>query len=290
LTWIGRDGRTTRVGDIKGPYVAARLSPDGTRIAVEIDDAQADIGVYDLATGNFHRSTHTPDFDGHPVWSPDGTRFVFASERGPGLQMFWKRWNDFRGAPGALAQVTAELLPLAPGEYARVPHSWSPDGRFVAFTENHPDTRRNIWIAQVDSANAPYPFIASPFEDTQPVFSPDGKWVAYQSNDQGPDAIYVQAFPKGNARILVTADASSPRWAKSGEIFFWKGSRMFAVRVLAVGDTLKVATPTPLFEYSSRPSYDVSPDGHRLLFAQPDPVRTPRDLVLLHGWRAALPR
>jgi hypothetical protein len=65
---------------------------------------------------------------------------------------------------------------------------------------------------------------------------------------------------------------------------------MFAVRVSAVGDTLKVATPTPLFEHSSRPSYDVSPDGQRFLFAQPDPARAPRELVLLHEWRAALPR
>jgi serine/threonine protein kinase/Tol biopolymer transport system component len=291
LTWISRDGRTTRVGDVKGPYFAPRLSPDGTRIAVDIDDGQGDIGVYDLATGNFHRSTHTPEFDGHPVWSPDGTRFLFASERGPGVQMFWKRWNDFRGAPGALAQVAAGHPPLAPGEYARVPHSWSPDGRFVAFTENHPDTRRNIWIAQVDGGGEPYPLIVSPFEDTQPVFSPDGKWLAYQSNDQGPDAIYVQALPKAGARILVSADhASAPRWAQSGEIFFWKAGRMFAVRVSPVGNTLKVGTPTPLFEHSSRPSYDVAPDGRRFLFAQPDPVRTPRDLVLLSGWRAALPR
>jgi len=291
LTWISRDGAATRIGDVKGRFLAPRLSPDGTRIAVDIDDAQADVGVYDLATGSFHRSTHTPEFDGHPVWSPDGTRFVFASERGPGVQLFWKRWNDFRGAPGILAQVAAGYPQLAPGEYARVPHSWSLDGRYVAFTDNHPDTRRNIWIAEVDGGSEPFPFVVSPFEDTQPAFSPDGKWLAYQSNDQGQDAIYIQAFPKPGARIIVSSDgAAAPRWSRSGELFFWKGGRMFAVRVSAAGDTLKIGTPTPLFEISSRPSYDVTPDGRRLLFAQPDPIRTTTDLVLLHGWRVVLPR
>jgi Tol biopolymer transport system component len=291
LTWIGRDGSATRIGNIKGPYGAPRLSPDGTRVALHIDDPRADVGVYDLSTGVLGRITHTPEFEGNPVWSPDGTRVVFASDHGPGVQMFWKRWDDPRGDPGALAQATAAHQPLAPGEYARVPQSWSPDGRFVAFTENRPDTRRDIWIAPVDGAGDPYPLVVSPFEDGEAMFSPDGKWLAYVSNDLGPNAIYVQAFPKDHGRVLVSAeDATVPRWSKRGELFYWKRGRMFAVQVSATGNTPKVGPPMPLFEFGSRPSYDVASDGRRLLFAQPDTLRASKDLVLLHGWRAALSR
>jgi Tol biopolymer transport system component len=245
--------------------------------------------VYDFATGILSRVTHQPEFEGAPVWSPDGTRVVFASDRGPGVQMVWKRWNDPRGAPGALAQASAPEELLAPGEHPRIPQAFSPDGRFLAFTENHPDTRRDIWIAPHGSgAGTPYPLVVTPFEDNQPVFSPDGKWIAYQSNDAGADVIYVRSFPEGGERVAVSpADSYAPRWAQNGELFYWKGGRIFAVALATEGSTLKVGATKALFDMPNRLSFDVSADGQRVIVPQRKPS-TPRAFVLVNRWPAAV--
>jgi hypothetical protein len=96
LMWVNRKGDASPVGDVKRSYTAARLSPDGTRIAVHVDDGDSDVWVYEPARGTLSRVTYRPEFEGNPVWTTDGTRIVFASDRGPGLQLFWKRWDDPR--------------------------------------------------------------------------------------------------------------------------------------------------------------------------------------------------
>ena len=187
-----------------------RLSPDGRRVAISMSDANADVNIYDLARGTFSRITYSPDYEGNAVWTPDGTRITFASERGPGVQMFWKRWDDPRGRPGALAQANGPDEPLAPGIYARIPQAWTTDGKYLAFTENHPDTRRDIWILPIAAGARPYPLVTTPFEDSQPVFSADGKWLAYQSNESGDDEVYARSFQQPSGR------SASPRPVGSG--------------------------------------------------------------------------
>ena len=288
LTWIARDGSATPVGALLGPFGAPRLSPDGSRVAFNIEDAQGDIGVYEFGTSALSRVTHYPEFEGNPIWSPDGSRVLFASDRGAGMQMMWKRWNDPRGSPGALAQSTTPDETLAPGVFPRLPQAWSPDGRFVAFTENHPDTRRDIWIAPFPGESGkPYPLVATPFEDNHAVFSPDGKWIAYQSNDAGGDVIYVQPFPAAGERVAVSpVDSYSPRWA-NGELFYWRGGRIFAVALSTEGPTLRVGATKSVFEMPARLSYDVSPDGRRVIVPQPRASAPATHLVLVQHWGAA---
>ena len=255
-----------------------------------IDDANADVGMYNFDAQRLARVTYTSEFEGIPVWTPDGSRISFAAEKGPGLQIFWKDWSDPRGMPGATAGPKAPDEPIAPGEFPRVPYAFSPDGRFLAFTEVHPETRRDIWIAQMGAgAKAPYPFVVTPFQDTQPSFSPNGDWIIYESNESG-DAIYARPFPGPGERIQLTPNGSSSgRWARNGELFYWMFGRMFAVTVTPKGGALDVGTPVPLFEVKDRPAYDVTPDGQRLLMTIPEP-RTNYDLVLVQGWAPARSR
>jgi Tol biopolymer transport system component len=294
LTWVNRDGTVTSVGGIRGFFTSVRLSPDGRRAALNVNDGDADVRVYDLLDGTFSRVTYSLDFEGNPVWTPDGTRIAFASERGPGVQMFWKRWDDPRGAPGALAQSKEQDEALAPGEYARIPHSWSANGEYLAFTEYHPDTRHDIWILPMAPGSRPYSIVTTPFQDSQPVFSPDGKWVAYQSNESGEDEVYARPFQRIAARIQIsTSGGIFPRWARNGELFYWQKGRMMAVTVRPAGNTLAIGAPRVLFEMDSLsnvPSYDVAADGQRFLMLRPDYSQYPKNVVLVHQWPAEMNR
>ncbi len=258
------------------PFTSGRLSPDGRRIAVHVEAATSDVWVYDLTRGTFSRVTNGPEFEGNPVWSADGARIVFASDRGPALQLFQKPWDDSR-------QEEA----MAPGEFARVPHSWSPDGRFLAFTENHPETGRDIWIVPAARDAQPYRFLVSSSDDNQPVFSPDGKWLAYHSDESGTrDEVYVRPVAGAGGRIQIsTAGGSTPRWSANGELFYRQSDRkMIAVRFKAGSDPLEVVTTTPLFEGNYLASYDVASDGQRFLMIRAEPSEYPGHLVLVqHG-------
>jgi eukaryotic-like serine/threonine-protein kinase len=291
LVWASRTGAVSPAAPGKGFFSGVRLSPDGRRAVVSVSDGNADVHIYDLARGTLTRITYSPDYEGNAVWTPDGSRIAFASERGPGVQMFWKRWDDPRGAPGALAPSNGQDEPLAPGIYARIPHAWTADGKYLAFTENHPDTRRDIWILPVAPAGKPYSIVTTPFEDSQPVFSPDGRWLAYQSNESGSDEVYARSFqqPSGRTRIS-TSGGTLPRWARNGELFYWHGDTMMSVTPAMSGDTLRAGAAKPLFTLEHGTTYDVTPDGQRFLMLRPDYSQYPKNLVLVNQWPAEIRR
>jgi serine/threonine-protein kinase len=285
LAWVNREGTATPIGGVKGLLTSVRLSPDGRRVAFSSSEGDADVHVYDLTRQALKRITFTPLFEGNPVWAPDGTRIVYASERGPAVQMFWKRWDDPRGAPGALAQRPAEDEALAPGEHARIPQAWSPDGRLLAFTENHPDSRRDIWLMPAGRAVESFPLVVSPFEENHPTFSPDGQWLAYMSNESGGDEIYARRIEGDSARIQISpAGGAAPRWAANGDLFYWSGGKMFVVPVRSTPSTLQIGGHQELFALSALPFYDVTADGQQLLMLQPGGGAYPKDLVLVDNW------
>jgi eukaryotic-like serine/threonine-protein kinase len=289
LTWVTRSGAMTPVDNIRGFFSGVRLSPDVRRAAVSVNDGDADVRIYDLARGTFSRVTYSAEYEGNPVWTPDGTRIAFASERGPGVQMFWKRWDDPRGAPGALAQPKGQDEPLAPGVYARIPQAWTADGKYLAFTENHPDTRRDIWILPIAPGAKPYSIVTTPFEDSQPAFSPDGKWIAYQSNESGEDEVYARAFQQPSGRFQIsTGGGTAPRWATNGELYYLHKGTITAVSVTTTGAALKVGPPRPLFQVEPATSYDVTADGQRFVTLRPDYALYPRNLVLVNQWPAEI--
>ena len=285
LAWVNRQGTATPIPGVKGLLTSIRLSPDGRRVALSSNEADADVHVFDLTRQALKRITFAPVFEGNPVWTRDGARIVYASERGPGVQMFWKRWDDPRGAPGALAQRPAEDEALAPGEYARIPHAWSPDGRLLAFTENHPESRRNIWLMPTGADAKSFPLVVSPYEDNYPTFSPDGQWLAYVSNESGGDEIYARRIQGNTTRIQISpAGGSAPRWAANGDLFYWFGGKMFVVPVRPTLDTLEVGSHTELFPLGALPYYDVTANGQQLLMLQPEGGAYPKELVVVDNW------
>ena len=183
----------------------------------------------------------TPEFDGAPAWTPDGTRIAFAGDRPSGLQILWKSVND----------VTGEQ-PLFAGPNPRVPQAWSTDGRQLVFTEYHPTTGQDIWIGSLDNGAA-RAFIASPFDQSEAELSPDGRWLAYQSSESGRSEVFVRSFPGGGERTQLSTDGGAiPRWAPGGTaLFFRRRTQLLAVDVETAGARLKAGRPRVLFDGDS---------------------------------------
>ena len=136
-----------------------------------------------------------------------------------------------------------------------------------------------------------FPFVVSPFEDNAPTFSPDGQWLAYQSNESGGDEIYARRIEGDSTRIQISpAGGVAPRWAANGDLFYWFGGKMFVIAARPKGETLEVGKPKELFSVGALPNYDVIADGQQLLMLQPGAGTYPKDLVVVENWVPRQPR
>ena len=271
LTWLDRSGQS--VGTIGAPDSAdltnAELSPDGTRVAVwRLVSGNADVWFVDAERGVPTRFTFDAASDAYPVWSPDGNRVVFASTRKGAYNLYWKL------SSGAGADEL--LLESAQG---KVPTDWSRDGRFLLFRSNDPQTGFDLWVLPLSGDKQPIPFLRTPFVERDGQFSPDGKWIAYQSNESGQFEIYVQPFPGPGEKFRISANGGAqPRWDTNGRELFYvslDGKMMAApVKLLPDGQSLETRTPAALFPVriaggplpgSFNQQYAVSSDGQRFL-------------------------
>jgi len=167
----------------QGEAVQERLSPDGRTVAVSRTiNANRDIWLMDLARGVLSRATSDPAREGQPAWSPDGKQLVFFSDRSG-------TYDLYRQDVGGVEQ------PLLKTEYGKNVFDWSPDGRFVLYAVQNPTSRRDLWALPLDGERQPVAVAQTAFEESEGRFSPDGRWIAYQSNDTGRNEIYVQLFP-----------------------------------------------------------------------------------------------
>ena len=225
------------------------------------------------------------------VWSPDGLRIAYAA----GFDMSL-RSADGTGTPDVVS--SSRTYPI--------PSSWSSDGRLLAAVERTPATQEDIWVYNVSDPKRPrQPFVQSPTTEAFPVFSPDGKWMAYGSNESGRAEVYVQPYPGPGARVQIsTQGGNAPAWAGGGgEIVYVSSGEspqtvlMMAVAVKATATGLVVDTPRKLFEgrfafTGPARGYDVTPDGRRFLMVQPRdaPPQPPVQLVLVENWFEELKR
>ena len=262
LVWVDRNEHETGVVATADAWRDVALSPDGSRLAVQrIVPGADDIWTIDLARGVPSRFTFSPDVDDDPVWSPDGKTIAFSSVRDgiPGIYQ-----KDVSGA---------EDLELLFTNHASVhPTAWSPDGRFLLFEQTDPKSGSDIWVLPVRGDHTPHSYLASPFSESDARFSPDGKWVAYTSDESGRQEVYVQRFPDPRDKVQVsTSGAVSPRWAPDGhELYFLSiGRQLMAVRI-GLTNPLQVGSPTRLFDTSvdlGANRYVPSRDGKRFLFS-----------------------
>jgi serine/threonine-protein kinase len=285
--WMDRQGDSEIIPLPPRQYMAPSLSPDGRRLAVTtIDGPHMETWVYDLERHVLTRFT----FEGSNhfnVWTPDGRRLAFSSDREGPHNIFWKA-TDGSGA--------AERLAFSDGHQDI--GSWSPDGKILSFSEARPETKLDIWLLYVEEPRRAESFLQTEFDEEHPMISPDGRWIAYTSNESGRSEVYVQPFPNGGRKWQISTDGGSgPRWARNGqELFYHKGPRMMVVAVETAADFI-AGRPEFLFEVDGLydvgqggPNYDITPDGKRFVFTQPKPQPRATQINVVQNWFAELKR
>jgi serine/threonine-protein kinase len=195
------------------------------------------------------------------VWTPDGRKVTFWSDRAGSNNLFWKSGDG----SGTTERLTTSDLSQAPG-------AWSPDGQFLAFRSDSSDSGYDIWFISLDGEREPHLFLQTEFNEALPKFSPDGHWLAYQSDESGRQEVYVRPFPKAEEGKwqISTEGGTQPVWARNGrELFYRGGNKMMAVDI-ETGSSLTAGKPRLLFETtaSMAASFDVAPDGQRFLMIQ----------------------
>ena len=297
LVWVSRNGAEQPVAAPMRAYQFPRLSPDGRRVAVGIAEQETQIWLYDFPRETLSRFTFEGDTNTNPTWTPDGKRIAFQSNKQGPPELFWQ-----------LADGSGGLERLVHGEQTQVPTSWSPDGQLLTFFEVDPTTQRDIWVLQMGdpslrSGQAPsassaqvrkaQPFLQTRFDESAARFSPDGRWLAYLSNESGRYEIYVQPYPgPGGKWQISTEGGSEPVWNPNGrELFYRSGGKMMAVDI-ATQPGFAGGKPRILFEGqyeptpATTPNYDVSPDGKRFLMLKPSETQetAPTHINVVLNW------
>jgi eukaryotic-like serine/threonine-protein kinase len=288
LTWVDRDGRTLETLGEPAVHFDPRLSPNGARLALERHDpgaAAGDVWTIDLARRAYSRLTSAPGFETSPVWSPDGRQVAYASDQGaPGI---WVR--DATGS----ASETQLFVPPA----RSFPTDWSPDGRHILLMLSGGRTGMDIWRYDVEREEAS-PVLATPFNEGWATFSPDGRWIAYVSDEDQEQQVYVRSWLDGAVKTRIsTGGGRSPQWRGDGREIFYLApdDTMMAAPVQASGSQLAASAPVALFtagvrqNRSIRNQYAVSVDGQRfLVLSGRDADASP--LVGVVNWRTLLRR
>jgi eukaryotic-like serine/threonine-protein kinase len=266
LRWVDRNGKDVGASGARAVYQNPALSPDLQRIAVsEIDGISGDIWILDLLRGTHTRFTIDPATDNAPLWSPDGNRIAFQSNRSGINDLYQKNSSG----------VGQEEVVLK-SDHGKTPNDWSADGRFLLYSDVDPKTGVDLWVLPMNGEKKPQPVVRSPFTDFQGRFSPDGKWIAYVSDESGRFEVYAQGYPEATTRIQIsTAGGNQPRWRKDGKELFFLGQPFDATAVdistsnegaLKAGIPHKLFSGPPVLLVARRNTWEVTPDGRRFLF------------------------
>jgi Tol biopolymer transport system component len=265
--WIDRSGQEIgTAGDAVDEYIGMpSISPDGRRLAFSRD---SDLWLLDLLRGVTNRFTASFGQEIFPVWSPDGTRIAFTSTSKGAPDLYQKAVRE---------GTTEELLLATPDD--KFVSDWSPDARHVLYYAYDPKTQHDVWALPVDGEGRPFAVVRTDFEERNAQFSPDGKWVAYQSNESGRFEIYVQPFPGPGAKSRISVSGGAEvRWRRDGKELFYialDGTlTAVPIRLPSDGKTVEAGAPVPLFlthmpravEHLDGQQYVVSHDGQRFLF------------------------
>ena len=297
LVWVDRQGREEEIKAAPArPYSSPRLSPDGTRVALDIRDQENDVWVWDLARETLIRVTSDAGIDQAPVWMPDGRRLVFSSQAGgaAGGSLFWQA-----------ADGTGKAERLTESRNFQRPSAVLADGTGVLFSEftGVAPTAADVMMLTLEKDRRVQPLVQSPLGDRNGVISPDGRWLAYESNDSGRFQIFVRPFPdvnEGKTQVS-TVGGTEPRWARnSQELFYLAPDGALMSVPVERGPTWRAGMPIKLIDapYTRRSdisyfqTYDVSPDGKRFLMIKEGsgPDQTPPTIEVVQNWFEELKR
>ena len=285
LIWLDRSGKQlSKLGD-SAVYQDLELSPDGSRLAVGVMDAAArgiDLWIFDISRNLRTRLTSDPAREIGARWTADGKNIAYLVD---GKGIFLK--------PSGGSAGERRLLEAAHGEY---PDSWSADERLLLYEMSDPKSSWDIWVLPLAPGSKPYPFIQEPLRQEYSRFSPDGRWVAYQSNESGRDEIHVVPFPGPGDKVqLSTNSGRFARWRRDGKEIFYIGAanRLMAVPVDGNGPAFRPGVEAPLFEMTPVRgdwSYDVTPDGRRFIVNTQVEQASTQPITVVVNWLAGLNR
>ena len=288
LVWMDRGGRILSEVAGAADYRAPALSPDGSRIAIRrrgASGAETDVWVIEPSRGTTTRLTFDPGPDGNPIWSPDGSRIAWTSLRG-GADGLWVKAANGAGQDQLVTRLDANSSAL----------DWSRDGRYILVGVVDPKTRNDVYVVALDGDHKPQPVLQTLFNEGRACFSPDGHWIAYQSNESGRGEVYVISFHGVPGKWQVsTRGGGDPCWSPDGhELYYLTPDQVLMTVPVTATPTFQPGTPQELFRVrvetgTRRNVYCVAPDNKRFLFQLPvGETTTPITAVL--NWRAGTER
>ena len=284
-TWFQRDGTRPAPLGSPGGYMNVALSHDGQQAALDRFDATPGIWLLDAARGAAIRATSGKGYESTPVWSPDAGAFVFAVGRDTPPNLYLKRIG-VAGDGERLFGSAAQTL---------FPQSWSRDGNFIAYVSMDPKTEADIWVLAGSGDRKPVPFLQSQFSETHARISPDGRWLAYASNESVTNGVYVASFPKPGRKWLVSTNGGGfPVWRRdSRELFYCASDGMLMAVPVGPGSDFAPGAPIPLFKPRAAIGglgfgtfYDVAPDGRFLINIFVERTSPPATIVM--NWRPGI--
>jgi serine/threonine protein kinase/Tol biopolymer transport system component len=292
LTWFDRAGKEIGHPGSHKLYRDASLSPDGKRAAAALLEADGtlDLWLLDILRDVASRFTFRREAAMlNPIWSPDGTRIVFGSSNDYGRMQIFVKSADGSGSDE----------PLLTSANGQVPTDWSADGRFVAFEERDPKTgKRDLWLLPMSGSGdrKPVPYLQTPFDKFQAQFSPDGRWMAYGSDESGRWEIYLQPVPASGGKWLVSnSGGTQPRWRRDGKELFYLSADLKIMSVdVTLGPTPELSAPKALFPARviqnaiGTDEYVVTADGQRFLATAASGTTTAQPLTVVINWQEDL--
>jgi Tol biopolymer transport system component len=234
-----------------------------------------DVWLMETARDDRQRFTSDPAREFDPVWSPDGSRIVFGSTRKGVVDLYE------RSVTGGGAETLLRESPESKNAY-----DGSSDGRWIVFATQSPKTARDLWALPMEGEKKPIVVAQTAAEEAEARLSPDGRWIAYESNESGRKEIYVQPFPGPGARSQIsTGGGAAVRWQRDGKGLFYvdQGNRLMAIPVVTNGPRVEPGTPAALFSLSQGATYEASPDGQQFLINEI--TKNPSPITILLNWK-----
>jgi dipeptidyl aminopeptidase/acylaminoacyl peptidase len=296
VVWLSRDGKQLEEAAPEGNFMDLALAPGAARMALERADAESgqanrDVWLREFARGGvMTRLTFDPARDSFPAWSPDGKQIAFTSDREGGVTQIYRK--DASGA--------GQEERLTEGPNIKYVLDWTRDGKYLLYREVNPGTGRDLMALPLEGDRKPIPVVKTPFEESTGAVSPDGRWVAYASNDSGRNELYVQAFPgagagpKGRWQVS-NGGGYDVKWRGDGKELYYQtqDGKMMAAAIDAGSHDIRAETPRLLFSANFRSGglheFDVTPDGQRFLLILNSHTEGNTDrLTVISNWQAAL--
>jgi len=282
--WVDRQGEAKALAMPAQIYGTPKLSPDGKRLAIVVQELRSDVYVYDLANGMATRITLEGNNDA-PVWTPDGKRITFSSDRGGQMRgIYWKSVDG-----------SGEAESLYSGQHELSPSSWSPDGKRLAI-HAFAGGDYGLCVLPLDGPGELEPVLTTDFTEVQMAFSPDGRYIAFTSNKDGDFNVYVCPYPKMDWFKRISSDFGEEAiWSASGDELFYRNRDKWMVVPISTEPEFDAGMPEVVFKGPyinvSGLSYDVTPDGQRFLVLKPqyDDSQV-RELHIVTNWFEELKR